>query len=76
MTQTDFAAAMAGSEGVTGISDAKTTGPTTYTTNEAGISYARTPIRLTYGTGTAATTQDGTLVLIQDAGSWKVFTVT
>jgi hypothetical protein len=76
MTQTDFAAAMAGSEGTTGISDAKTTGPTTYTTNEAGISYARTPIRLTYGTGTAATTQDGTLVLIQDAGSWKVFTVT
>jgi hypothetical protein len=75
MTQDEFSKAMAGSDGASGISDATATGPTTYTTNEAGISYARTPIRLTYGTGTSATKQDGTLVLILEAGNWKVFTV-
>jgi len=75
MTQSDFAAVMAGSDGATRISDAKAVGPTAYKVNEAGISYGRTPIRLTYGTGTSTTTEDGTLVLILEAGIWKVFTV-
>jgi len=39
---------------VTTISDARTLGPTTYS-NPAGVSYARTPVRFTYGDGPAAT---------------------
>jgi hypothetical protein len=75
MTQAAFVAAMTKAEGSKGITGASARGTTTYTTNEAGARYARTPIRLTYGTGTSATTQDGTLVLVLDAGAWKVFTV-
>jgi hypothetical protein len=60
---------------VTTISDARTVGPTERTTTDAGISYARTPIRLTYGEGAEATKVEATLVLAVDAGSWKVLGV-
>ena len=56
---------------VTTISDARTVGPTAYS-SPAGVSYARTPIRLTYGDGPAATKVHATLVLAVDGGSWKV----
>jgi hypothetical protein len=57
---------------VTTITDARTVGPTAHSTTDAGVSYARTPIRLTYGDGAAATKVEATLVLTVDAGSWKV----
>ncbi len=57
---------------VTTISDARTTGATVTTTTDAGVSYARTPIRLTYGDGAGATKVEATLVLAVDSGSWKV----
>jgi len=57
---------------VTTISDARTTGPTVRSTTDAGVSYARTPIRLTYGDGAGATHVEATLVLAVDSGSWKV----
>jgi hypothetical protein len=60
---------------VTTISDARTTGPTVHTTDDAGVSYARTPIRLTYGDGPGATKIEATLVVAVDAGSWKVLGV-
>jgi hypothetical protein len=57
---------------VTTITDARTVGPTVHSTTDAGASYARTPIRLTYGDGAEATKVEATLVLAVDAGSWKV----
>ena len=57
---------------VTTISDARAVGPSAYSTNDAGVSYLRTPIRLTYGNGPGATKVQATLVLAVDAGSWKV----
>jgi hypothetical protein len=60
---------------VTTISDARATGPTVETTDDAGVSYARTPIRFTYGDGAGATKVEATLVVAVDAGSWKVLGV-
>ena len=57
---------------VTTISDARAVGPPEYSTTDAGISYLRAPIRLTYGDGPEATKVQATLVLAVDAGSWKV----
>jgi len=67
-----FVTDLANGGAVTTISDARTTGPTVRSTTDAGVSYARTPIRLTYGDGPGATKVDATLVLAVDSGSWKV----
>jgi hypothetical protein len=67
-----FVTDLANGGAVTTISDARTTGPTVRSTTEAGVSYARTPIRLTYGDDPGATKVDATLVLAVDSGSWKV----
>jgi hypothetical protein len=60
---------------VTTITDARALGPTVHTTTDAGVSYARTPFRLTYGEGAGATKVEATLVVAVDAGSWKVLGV-
>jgi hypothetical protein len=67
-----FVTDLANGGAVTTISDARTAGPTVHTTTDAGVSYARTPIRLTYGEGAEATQVEATLVVAVDAGSWKV----
>ena len=74
-TQAEFVAAMKAAQGASTITGATVSGPTTYFTNSAGISYARTPIKVTYQSGGQTTTQAGTLLLINEAGAWKVFTV-
>ena len=66
-----FVTDLANGGAVTTISDARATGPTVLST-DAGVSYARTPIRVTYGDAPGATRVDATLVLAVDAGSWKV----
>jgi hypothetical protein len=67
-----FASDLANGGAVTTITEARTTGPTVRSTTDAGVSYARTPIRLTYGEGAGATKVEAILVLAVDAGSWKV----
>jgi hypothetical protein len=57
------------------ITEVEAVGPTTYTTTGGGVRFARVPIRLTYRTGTAATTVDAALVLVVDTGGWKVLSV-
>jgi hypothetical protein len=57
------------------ITEAQAMGPTTYTTTGAGVRFARVPIRLTYGSGTAMMTVDAALVLAVDTGGWKVLSV-
>jgi hypothetical protein len=68
----DFVTELSNGGAVTTISDARTVGPSEYSTTDAGVSYLRTPIRLTYGDGPGATKVHATLVLAVDAGSWKV----
>jgi hypothetical protein len=68
----DFVTELSSGGAVTTISDARTAGPAAYSTTDAGVSYLRTPIRLTYGDGPSATKVHATLVLAVDAGSWKV----
>jgi hypothetical protein len=68
----DFVTELSNGGAVTTISDARAAGPSEYSTTDAGISYLRTPIRLTYGNGPGATKVHATLVLAVDAGSWKV----
>jgi hypothetical protein len=67
-----FVTDLANGGAVTTISDARALGPTVRSATDAGVSYARTPIRLTYGEGAGATKVEATLVLAIDAGSWKV----
>jgi hypothetical protein len=71
----DFATEMANAGAVTCISGAETTGPTMYSTTGAGVSYARTPIRLTYGTCAPTARVDAALVLVVDGGTWKVLSL-
>jgi hypothetical protein len=47
----------------------------THTTARTGASFARIPIRLTYGFGTATTSVPAELVLVLDGGAWRVFSV-
>jgi hypothetical protein len=70
--RTVFVEDLANAGAVTCINGAETTGPTTVGTTRAGVSYARTPIRLTYGTCAATARVDAVLVLVVDAGAWKV----
>ena len=71
-TRVGFVNELSNGGAVTTISDAREVGPSAYSTTDAGVSYLRTPIRLTYGNGPDATTVHATLVLAVDAGSWKV----
>jgi hypothetical protein len=71
----DFVTEMANAGAVTCISGAETIGSTTYSTTQAAVSYARTRIRLTYGTCAATARVDATLVLVVDRGTWKVLSV-
>jgi hypothetical protein len=57
------------------ITEVTAVGPMTRSTNKAGASFARVPIRLTYRTGTATTTVRAVLVLVVDGGAWRVFSV-
>ena len=50
-------------------------GRTAYENSGAGVRFARVPIRVSYGAGTATTRVDATLVLAVDTGAWKVFAV-
>jgi hypothetical protein len=73
--RSDFVTEMADAGAVTCISGAETTGSTTYSTTQAGVSYARTPIRLTYGPCAATARVDAALVLVVDGGTWKVLSL-
>jgi hypothetical protein len=57
------------------ITEVTPVGPLTHSTSKTGASFARIPIRLTYGTGTATTTVRAVLVLVLDGGAWRVFSV-
>jgi hypothetical protein len=70
--RSEFVTELSTGGAVTTISDARAVGPSAYSTTDAGVSYLRTPIRLTYGDGPGATKVHATLVLAVDAGSWKV----
>jgi hypothetical protein len=73
--RSDFMTQLANGGAVNTISDARVVGPTAYSTSDAGVSYVRAPIRVTYGDGPAATQVPATLVLAVDAGAWKVLGV-
>lgn len=71
----DFLTAMATGGAVTCISRAEAISSTTVSTSPAGISYARTPVRITYGQCAGATSLQTTLVLVVDGGSWKALSL-
>jgi hypothetical protein len=71
----DFVTQMASGGAVTCISGAETIGSTTYSTTRAGVSYARAPIRLTYGPCAASARVDAALVLVVEGGTWRVLSV-
>jgi hypothetical protein len=71
----DFVTQMANAGAVTCVNGADTTGPTTFSTTRAGVSYARTPIRLTYGTCAPTARVDAVLVLVVDGGTWNVLSL-
>jgi hypothetical protein len=70
----DFVTGMANDGAVTCIRKAEATGPMTYST-AASVSYARVPIRVTYGSCTSIPRVDTTLVLVVDGGSWKLLSL-
>ena len=72
----DLVTAMPYAGAITNVRGIRTTGPTRVSSS-AGVSYARTPIRLIYTTGADATptTLDATLVLVLDGGTWAVLGV-
>jgi len=75
MTSTQFAQQVAVAFGAgTRITDVHTTGPITYITNEASVSYADVPVSFTVLSNGASQTAAGTLVLINDQGSWRWLT--
>jgi hypothetical protein len=75
MTSTQFAEQVGIAIGAgTRVTDVHSTGSITYTTNQAGVSYANVPISLTVFFNGANHTTAGTLVLINDQGSWRWFT--
>ena len=67
-----FVTDMANAGVITTLRAARTTGPTTFSTSAAGVSLARTPIRMTYADGATTTSVDATLVLAVDGGSWGI----
>jgi hypothetical protein len=75
MTSTQFAEQVGVAVGAgTRVTDVHTTGSITYTTNQAGVSYANVPISLTVFYNGASHPTAGTLVLITDEGRWRWFT--
>ena len=68
----DFVNQLSNGGAVTTITDVQAVGPSVYSTTDAGVSYLRTPIRVTYGDSPGATQVDSTLVVAVDGGSWKV----
>jgi hypothetical protein len=71
----DYVAEMANGGAVTCIRHAEAINSTTYSTTPAGVSYARTPVRLTYGPCAGTTKVEATLVLVVDGGSWKALSL-
>lgn len=75
MTAAQFAQQVTSAFGAgTKITDVTITGAITYTTNQAGVSYADVPITMTVFVNGANQTTAGVLVLIDDQGSWRWFT--
>jgi hypothetical protein len=75
-SQDQFVAAMQQSMTVDGVVTAATaTGSTAYDVTSAGIAYAKTPINLTLVKDGNSSSQQSTLVLVFDAGAWRVLTV-
>lgn len=70
----DVVTGLANAGAVTTVSAAHTTGPTTFTVR-AGVSYGRTPVRLTYGSGPASTRVEATVVVVVEGGAWRVLSV-
>lgn len=56
------------------VSDARQTGPISYTTSSAGTSYANVPVTFTVTHAGQTQTVSETVVLIRDGGSWRWFT--
>jgi hypothetical protein len=75
MTSTQFGQQVGIAFGAgTHITDVHTTGAITYTTNEAGVSYASVPVSFSVFFNGVNQTTPGTLVLINDQGTWRWFT--
>jgi len=74
-TRKDYLAAMTNGGAVTCIRHAEAINSTTYDTTPAGVSFARTPIRLSYGPCASSTRLEATLVLVVDGGSWKALSL-
>src|SRR3954453_19106394 len=70
-----FLTALSYGGAVTCISRAEAISPTTVRTSPAGISYARTPVRITYGGCAGGTSLQATLVLVVDGGVWKALSL-
>ena len=75
MRRTQFVTAMATSGAGRDISAADATGPTAYSTTEAGVAYARVPVRLAYTRQIATTDVHANLVLVVNQGAWRVLTL-
>lgn len=73
--RSDFVTDMAGAGAAPRVTHVRPTGPMTFSTSAAGVSYARLPLRLTYGAGAGATTNTAALVLVVDGGAWKVLSL-
>lgn len=56
------------------VTDARQTGPISYTTSSAGTSYASVPATFTTTHNGQTQTVSATVVLIRDGGSWRWFT--
>lgn len=56
------------------VSEARQTGPISYTTSSAGTNYASVPTTFTVTHSGQTQTVSATLVLIRDGGSWRWFT--
>ncbi len=73
-TRSSYTRDLANAGVINDVTAARATAPTTYTVRY-GTRYARTPLRLTYGSGADATDVDATLVLVLADGTWSLLTV-
>ncbi len=74
MTAQQFAQQVNNEFGGGQVSDARQTGPISYTTSSAGTSYANVPATFTVTHAGQTQTVSATVVLIRDGGSWRWFT--
>jgi len=74
MSAQQFAQQISDAFGGGQVSDARQTGPISYTTNSAGTSFANVPATFTVTHAGQTQTASATLVLIRDGGSWRWFT--